>query len=217
MIKFLLVSLFATSILSATFAKAADQELLTKATELRIELDRINFDLKEDAKLKRLETMVSQTKDLVDKNPRDPAFLMMAGLYNIQYASELGNLSALKYAKAAREYLTSSVEIDPTIYGASAHAVLGRMYVSVPGWPIGFGNKKKGLLNFKKAIEIAPEGMDSNFMYAAYLFEDKQYVKAKKHFKKAKIATARPNRERADKKLHEIIDAILIEIEAKLS
>lgn len=217
MSKFVLVSLFATHLLYATAANSADQTLPANVTELRSELDRINLDLVEDFKLRRMKILVSHSKALATKNPEDPGYLMMAGLYNLQYASDLGNLSALKYAKTARDYLIRSVKIDPTIYGASAHAVLGRMYMSVPGWPIGFGDKKKGLRNFKKAIELAPNGMDSNYLYATYLFDKKKYAEAKKHLQKAKAAPARQNRDRADLKLHDVIDNALVEVEKKLS
>ena len=217
MLRFLLIGLFAITLLFATVANSAGQSLPSDVTELRIELDRINLDLIDDAKLKRMKTMLSHSKTLARENSKNPGYLMMAGLYSLQYASDLGNLSALKHAKIARDYLIRSIEIDPTIFGASAHAVLGRMYMSVPGWPIGFGDKKKGLINFKKAIELAPNGMDSNYLYATYLFDKKKYAEAKKHLQKAKAAPARPNRVRADLKLHEIIDDALIEIEKKLS
>lgn len=193
-------------------------ELPNNITELRIELDRINFVLKEkEPKLERLEELISHIETLSEANPKDPAYLLMAGLYNLQYASYDGGIGALKYAKAARNYLDQSIAIDPTLYGASAHAVLGRMYTVVPGWPIGFGNEKKGVKNMKKALELSPDTVDSNFTYASYLYEQKKYAESKVHLKKAKAAPARKNREIADKELHKAIDKALIDIEQKLS
>lgn len=217
MLKQILINLITIFIFTYSFSSLAEPTLPTGITELRIELDRINFDLKEDAQLERLKVMIAHTNALAEKNPQDPSYLMLAGFFNIQYASYVGGLGVIKYAKAARDYLEASIEIDPTIYGASAHAVLGQMYVSIPGWPLAFGDNKKGVKHFKKAIEIAPNSMDANFTYAGYLFEKKKYAQAKVFLEKAKIAPPRPNREKADIKIHKIIEDVLVEIEKKLS
>lgn len=215
MLKFSFICLLTILLVTHANITYAQETLPSSIVELRIELDRINLDLKDDAQLDRLTTMINHTATLVSQTPNDASLLLMAGLFNIQYASYSGGLGAIKYAKTARDYLDKSIAIDPSIYGASAHAVLGRMYVSIPGWPIAFGDKKKGLMNFKKALEIAPDSVDANFTYSTYLFENKKYTEAKKHLEKAKLALPRPNRRRVDKKLHEIIDELLMKISDK--
>lgn len=200
------------------FSAFAD-DLPTTVNELRVELDVINFDadLKDDARLERLDALVVHSEALANTNQNDAGFQMMAGFFNAQYAGAKGGVGALKYAKAAREYLETSVKLDPTIFGASAHSVLGTLYLRVPGWPVGFGDKKKAVVNYKKALEISPDGIDSNFSYASYLYEKKKYAEAKRYLQKAKAAPARPLRPKADEELHKTIDQALIEIEAKLS
>ena len=218
MSKSLRIFLLIAITLSSFISYANEPELPTKISDLRIELDRINFDIKDPEILKeRLKLMITHTTSLVEKKPRDPALLMMAGYYNIQYAGALGNMSALKYAKAARDQLTSSIEIDPSLFSASAHSSLGRIYMLVPGWPIAFGNKKKGLAHLKKAIEIAPKGMESNFTYGEHLYEKKKFDEAKKYLLKAQVAQGRPNRERADEKLQKYITEHLLDIEKQQS
>ena len=215
MSKYTYILLFAALIFLHSTIASAETTLPNTVTELRIELDRINFDLKEGDQLNRLKHLIDHTIKLADQNPKDAGYLLMAGFYNIQYASNLGGVGAIKYAKTARGYLDRSIAVDPTLFGASAHAVLGRMYVSIPGWPLAFGDKKKGLMNFRQALEIAPDSIDANFTYSTYLFEKKKYSEAKKHLEKAKIAPPRPNRTRADEELHKIIDQMLIEIDKK--
>ena len=180
----------------------ADQALPNTVNEMRTELDVVNFDLvNDDARLKRLEVLLPHTETLARQNHSDAGFQMMAGFYNAQYAGYAGGIGALKYAKAARNYLEKSVALDPRLHGASAHVILGTLYAQVPGWPIGFGDKKKALKNFHAALKLAPNGIDSNFTYAGYLFAQKNYAEAKTYLNKAADAAARPGRPKADEHL----------------
>ncbi len=187
--------------------------------ELRYEMDVVNFDLPEegDARLQRLAELVPHSEKLADENKNDAAFQMMAGFFNAQYAGAKGGVGALKYAKASRKYLEKSVKLDPTIYGSSAHVVLGSLYAQVPGWPIGFGDKKKAISNYKTALKLAPNGIDANFTYAQYLFGKKKYVEAKHYLQKAASAAGRPDRPKADKALREQINKGLELVEEKLA
>lgn len=213
MIKQYFTGALTTLLFCYSFSVCAQQTLPENTIELRIELDRINFELKDDIRDERLALMVDHMNKLAEQHSQNPEYLMLAGFFNIQYASNTGGLGALKYAKAARNYLNQSIAIDPTIYGASAHAVLGRIYTSIPGWPLAFGDKKKGEMNMLKAIEISPDGMDSNITYASYLLEEKQFSKARHYLLKAQQSPARPNREKADEELHKLINEKLKEIE----
>ena len=94
---------------------------------------------------------------------------------------------------------------DPTILDGSAFTSLGSLYYQVPGWPIGFGDDDKAEEMLKKALEINPNGIDSNYFYADFLKENGKSKKAIQYFKKAQNAPARANRPLADKgRLNEI-------------
>ena len=132
---YLVTQLFVTTVTA--------QSLPNTVQEMRAELDVVNFDLADDdMRVKRLEMLLPHSEALAKENPSNAGFQMMAGFYNAQYAGYAGGIGALKYAKAARSYLEQSVNIDPQLHGASAHVVLGTLYAQVPGWPIGFGDKK---------------------------------------------------------------------------
>ena len=210
---FILIALALTSTLSI-----AEPTLPDTVKEMRIELDRINFDLKDkSAKIKRLDEVLPHSEALAEANNNDAGFQMMAGFYNAQYAGYKGGIGALKYAKASRKYLEQSVKLDPTIYGASAHAVLGTLYAQVPGWPVGFGDKKKALNNYQAALRFSPDGLDSNFTYAQYLFSQKKYKDAKRYLEKAALAPPRPDRPKADEDVSKQISKGLKEIEQRLA
>ncbi|MFQ3244704.1 MAG: tetratricopeptide (TPR) repeat protein [Arenicella sp.] len=196
----------------------AEPMLPNTVKEMRLELDRVNFDLKgNNAKIKRLEEVLPHSEALAKKNAKDAGFQMMAGFYNAQYAGYKGGIGALKYAKASRKYLEKSVKLDPTLYGSSAHAVLGTLYAQVPGWPIGFGDKKKALNNYQSALKFSPNGLDSNFTYAQYLFNQKKYKDAKRYLEKAAQAPSRPDRTKADENVSKQITKGLKEIEQRLA
>jgi tetratricopeptide (TPR) repeat protein len=207
---YLVTQLFVTTVTA--------QSLPNTVQEMRAELDVVNFDLADDdMRVKRLEMLLPHSEALAKENPSNAGFQMMAGFYNAQYAGYAGGIGALKYAKAARSYLEQSVNIDPQLHGASAHVVLGTLYAQVPGWPIGFGDKKKALKNYQLALKLAPNGMDSNFSYARYLFDKKKYAEAKTYLEKAANAPARPDRPKADENVKEQIAVGLEKIAEKLA
>ena len=196
----------------------ADTNIPTTVKEMRTALDVINFEIKDnDARIKRLAELLPHSEALARKNSDNAGFQMMAGFYNAQYAGYTGGIGALKYAKAARRLLEKSTALDPTLYGSSAHSVLATLYAQVPGWPIGFGDKKKALKNYQAALRLSPTAFDSNYTYAEYLFSQKKYAEAKTYLQKAAMAPARPDRPKADAYAKEIIPKLLAELNQKLA
>ena len=200
------------------FSHAENTVFPDSAVGLRVYLDQINFDYKdrEKERLVLLKSLIEHTDMLLKEKPNDPGLETMAGFFNAQYAGFKGGIGALKYAKEARRHLEKSVKLDPQLYQAAAHTILGSLYYRVPGWPVGFGNKKKAEQNYKKAVEIAPQGIDANFTYAQFLFREKRYNEAKTFLLLAQKATPRPERPRADKHLQERIVKRLGEVEEQL-
>lgn len=117
------------------------------------------------------------------------------------YAKSMGPLhpvNALKAAEQARDLLLESIKTNPQALHGSAYTTLGSLYFRVPGWPIGFGDKKKGREYLEKALQLNPNGIDSNYFYADYLRAQGEYPQAVNYYQKALQAPARPGREDAD-------------------
>ncbi len=114
------------------------------------------------------------------------------------YAKAEGGLGALSKAKEARDMLLAAAKINPTALDGSIYNSLGSLYAKVPGWPIGFGDKKKAKHYFKKALALNPNGIEPNYFYADLLADQGEYAKAADHLKRALAAPARPGREDAD-------------------
>ena len=117
-----------------------------------------------------------------------------------------GGFGALGKVKKAKAYLEEAEKIDPTAMEGSVYTSLGSLYYQVPGWPIGFGDNEKAEKYLLKALEINPQGIDSNFFYADYLLEEDKPELALKYLNKAKAAPPRNNRPIADKGRHKEID-----------
>jgi len=109
-----------------------------------------------------------------------------------------GGLGALGKVKQARDLLLAAEKIDPAALNGSIYNSLGSLYAKVPGWPIGFGDKKKATHYFEKALAINPDGIDPNYFYADLLADEGEYAQAADHLKRALAAPARPGRADAD-------------------
>ena len=64
---------------------------------------------------------------------------------------------------------------------------------------------------YEKALEINPDGIDSNYFYADYLLEQKEYEEAERYLLKAQSAPPRPDRPLADSgRQQEIVAALAL-------
>ena len=108
------------------------------------------------------------------------------------------NPFALKFVFNAKDSLEKAIDINPQALSGSAYTSLAVLYAKVPGFPLGFGDSDKAEDFFRKSLEINPEGIDPNFLYAEFLFDEDRKDEAKKYLQKALEAQPRPGREVAD-------------------
>jgi tetratricopeptide (TPR) repeat protein len=113
-------------------------------------------------------------------------------------AGREGGFGALGKAKEARGLLLEAEKIDPSAMEGSVYTTLGSLYAKVPGWPIGFGDRKKAREYLERALAIDPAGIDANYFYADYLVDVGDYAGAWRHLEDALRAPPRPGREDAD-------------------
>lgn len=168
-----------------------------------------NYKLTGDAQEEAFEALIARSDAAVSSNPKSADLLIWDGIIKSSFAGAKGGLGALSLAKAARDSLEAALKLDDKALDGSAYTSLGTLYASVPGWPVGFGDDKKAAKMLQKAIEINPDGIDSNYFYADYLLQEKQYKKAEEYLLKAQNAPARPDRPIADEGRHEDIHAAL--------
>jgi tetratricopeptide (TPR) repeat protein len=161
-------------------------------------------------------TLIKDADAAVAAHPQDADFYIWQGIIKSSYAGKAGGIGALAYVKAAKASLEKAIEIDGAALNGSAYTSLGALYYQVPGWPIAFGDNDKAREFLEKGLAINPDGIDSNYFYGDFLFQQKEYRKAEEAMKKAQKAAPRPGRALADEGRQKEVSAMVRKIELKL-
>jgi tetratricopeptide (TPR) repeat protein len=174
-----------------------------------------NYQLQDAAQVTAFETLLAQTAQLTQDYPKRAEAWVWQGITQSTFAGIKGGLGALSLAKAAKKSLETAIDLDPVVLAGSAFTSLGTLYHKVPGWPVGFGNKDKARVMLEKALEISPNGIDANYFYGEFLFDEGDYDLAMRHLQLARQAPARLGRELADAARQTEITELLQRLDAK--
>jgi tetratricopeptide (TPR) repeat protein len=169
----------------------------------------IKYEVAATEREKQFEQLAKTSEATLQQFPDSADTMIWRAIILSTYAGEKGGLGALDLAKEAKNLLEQSIELDPTALQGSAYTSLGSLYSQVPGWPIGFGSDKKARIYLTKALQINPNGIDSNFFYADFLIDQNEKTKAQQILEHALKAETRPNREVADQGRRAEIQALL--------
>jgi len=175
----------------------------------------VNYELKDDAQEKAFEQLVADAQQWVTQEPNSAPAHIWLGIIKSTYAGAKGGLGALSLAKESRKSLQKALDLEPTALDGSAYASLGTLYYKVPGWPFGFGDEDKAQELLEQALTINPDGIDPNYFYADYWFEQGDYIKAEHYANKALAAAPRPDRPLADEFRREEIKQLLARIKGE--
>ncbi len=184
------------TLLFATTVQSAD--LPAEVLRIQGEWARVNYKLPEKAREEAFKALAGEARATAEKLPGRPEPLIWEGIVLGSYAGAKGGLGALGLAERARDRLLEAERIDARALSGSAYTSLGSLHYKVPGWPIGFGDKKKARNYLQKALSLNPDGIDSNYFWADFLREQGEYAAAVTAYRKALSAPARPGREEAD-------------------
>ena len=128
-------------------------------------------------------------------------------------ASENGSpFKALGFAKQARDILEKVEKVDPAALDAGAPTSLGVLYYRVPGFPLGFGDTKRARQLLQEAVTNAPNGLDANYFYGDFLYEQHEYAAAEKVLRHALSLPPHPERPLWDKSRRLVIQELLAKI-----
>ncbi len=176
----------------------ADEKLDAEIAQVQHEWAKANYQTSKDAQESVFKNLTEETHQITVNNSNAPEAMIWEAISLSGYAKAKGGIGALKYAEKARDLLLAAEKINPQALQGSAYTSLGSLYYKVPGWPIGFGDKKKARTYLEKALQVNPNGIDPNYFYADFLSEQGDYAQAMEYYKKALAAPARTNREDAD-------------------
>lgn len=199
---------------SSVFAldAAGEQEL----ARLQERWAQINYELPEARREAAFEQLASQAEAATRRNPDSAELKSWQGIILSTWAGAKGGLGALGLAKRARTAFEESLALDPQALDGSAYTSLATLYYQVPGWPIGFGDKAKAAELFDQALRLNPNGLDSNYFHADFLFREGHYREARAALEKALAAPDRPDRALADAGRREEAQRLLQRVEEEL-
>lgn len=216
-IKLLMVAYIAGVSFCSTVAFAETTETVNRDKLLLLQQRwaEVNYQLQGEAQEQGFDRLVADIEQWLKEQPNNPEALIWLGIIKSTYAGQKGGLGALSLAKEARKALQQAIEIRPDALEGSAYASLGTLYYKVPGWPFGFGDEDKAQQLLEKALAINPNGIDPNYFYADYWFEQGDYAKAQQYAEKALSAAPRPLRPLADKARRDEIEQLLAKIKSQ--
>lgn len=204
----------AGSALAATADPAFDAELLA----IQQAWADVNYgSAPGDARIEAFKQLEQRAEAFTKGHPGRPEALIWEGIIESSYAGAKGGLGALSLAKEARGNLEAALKLDPAALHGSAYTSLGTLYYKVPGFPLGFGDDDKAKDLLQKALKLNPDGIDPNYFYAEYLYEQDDYAQALEHLERAAQAAPRPGRETADKGRQVEIAALTAKVKQKMS
>jgi len=172
----------------------------------------VNYQLEGKTRLTAFEALVGAANNVTAQYPDEAAAWIWSGIIKSTYAGAKGGLGALKIAKQSKADLEKAMKLDDEALQGSAYTSLGTLYFSVPGWPVGFGDDEKAEELLQHALQVNPDGIDSNYFYGDFLMRQKRYEEARNHFVKAQAAAPRPNRQVADAGRQKEIEKALQEV-----
>lgn len=209
-----------TSIVMATVLMVGVSTTLqaqaTTLAQIQSRWAEVNYTLEGDQQEQAFEALLKDAHVWTDAEPNNAEAFIWRGIIQSTFAGAKGGLGALGLAKDARKSLERALELDPRALQGSAYGSLGTLYYKVPGWPLGFGNDKKAEEYLLKALDINPTGIDPNYFYADYLYEQGNYTQAQQVAERALQAPPRPQRALADAQRRMEIEALLQKIAKKV-
>jgi len=191
-----------TLILFFSLIKTAPADYLVDTARLiEAQWTQIRFNLPRAEQEKAYQPLLDLTGDLVKRYPTRVEANYWQAVVKLNHAEFESQVQALKTVYEARDLLDKVIALDPLFMEGSAYVILGTLYYRVPGWPIAFGDKDKAGKLLTKALEINPNGMDTNYFYGDFLLSQNRFQLAENYFNKALATPIQPDRMLGDSDL----------------
>lgn len=213
----------ALALLAVTYAAtpgsaAEGQALNSDLLRIALNWEHIKFQVEDkDQQEKQMAAVADQAAELTRRYPNRTEPTIWLGIIiseQASMASENGSpFKALGLATRARDILQRAEKENPILLDAGAPTSLGVLYYRVPGFPIGFGDKSKARQYLQEALANAPNGLDANYFYGDFLFEQREYAEAERVLRHALSLPAHPERPIWDRSRRLVIQELLAKIE----
>lgn len=196
---------------------ARADDLATAILDVQHQWAHIHYQLPERQRDDAYKQLEKREDGLLAQYPQRPEPMIWKAITLSTHAGVKGGFSALSMVRQARDLLLQAEKIDPNAMDGSIYTSLGSLYYKVPGWPLGFGNDDKAEALLHKALQLNPNGIDPNYFYGDFLYEQGHYRDAMQALQKAMNAPARPTRPLADQGRRDEVRTLMAKVKEKLS
>jgi tetratricopeptide (TPR) repeat protein len=215
--RLLIAATVAVAVFAVRVSAADDAAFNTELLAIQQSWAKVNYETPAgDARAQAFDQLEQRAEKFVQHNPGRAEALIWEAIIESSYAGAKGGLGALGLCKEARGNLEAALKLNPNALDGSAYTSLGTLYYKVPGFPVGFGDHDKARKLLRKALEINPQGIDPNYFYGEFLYEEGEYAQALQYLDKAAKAAPRPGRELADKGRRAEIAALTAKVKQEL-
>ena len=212
-----LASVLVVAVISAVTIGSAHADATTdEVSRIREAWELITYRTPVAEQANRLESLAAQAHRVSTDHAGRAEPLIWEGIVVSSLAGAKGGLGALGLAKDAREKYEAAIKIDDKALDGSAYNSLGVLYYKVPGWPLGFGDRKKAAELLQRALSLNPDGIDPNYFYGDYLVHTGRAGEAIPFLERAIKAPDRPGRQVADEGRRAEARALLIRAKSLL-
>jgi tetratricopeptide (TPR) repeat protein len=198
----------------AGLSAAVNPALSADILHLALDWEHIKFEVENaDEQEKEMAALAERAAGIVQQHQNQPEATIWLGILISEQASMANENSspirALRLAMKARDILEQAEKVDPVALDAGAPTSLGVLYYRVPGFPLGFGDKVKARHLLQEATTNAPNGLDANYFYGDFLYQQREYPEAAKVLKHALALPAHPERPIWDRSRRLVIQELL--------
>jgi tetratricopeptide (TPR) repeat protein len=199
-------------------AAASNPALNADILRLALDWEHIKFEVRNpDDQESQMAVLADHALQITKRYQSQPEAAIWLGIIvseQASMASENGSpFKALGFAARARDILDPVEKSDPMACDAGAPTSLGVLFYRVPGFPISFGDTSKARQYLQKAIANAPNGMDANYFYGDFLYQQHEYAEAAKMLKHALALPAHRERPLWDKERRLVIQELLAKMQ----
>lgn len=158
---------------------------------------------------KALDALAKQAAVVVARNPGQAEPLLWEGIVVSEQANRANIFHKLGLATRARDIIAKAYAINPRAADGGAAMSLGVLYYKVPGSPIGFGDKDRARKLLQQALALDPNGLDANYFWGDFLYDQGDAKGAKAALQKALRAPHDPDRKVWDAGRRREVQALL--------
>lgn len=169
----------------------------------------IYYTLPKSQQVAAYNALLSKANDLAEQFPKNSEPPFWQAVILLARAEKQDAFSALNAIHLARDLLQEAIKINPKTANGSAYVTLATLYYMAPSWPIAFGDTEKAEQLFQAALNINPNGIDTNYFYGDFLLTHNRSDEAQKYFDKALAIPSRKEQLFADDKLKDEVKLAL--------